>query len=54
MKRFNESTTVGAIGTGALKSLKGKVSLLKSNKKKKSNESFDRFIGTIINEVKSN
>ena len=54
MKRFNESTTVGAIGTGALKPLKGKVSLLKNNKKKKSNESFNRFLGNIINEVKSN
>ena len=49
-----ETTTVGAIGTGALKPVKGKVTLLKSNKKKKANESFNRFLDNIINEVKSN
>ena len=49
-----ETTTVGAIGTGALKPIKGKVTLLKSNKKKKANESFNRFLNNILNEVKSN
>ena len=49
-----ESTTCGAIGVGALKPVKAKVSLLKNNKKKKTNESFNHFLDNIIHEVKSN
>ena len=51
-------TTVGTVGAGPLKALgKGKVSLLKKakgKKAKKANESFNRFLDNIINEVKSN
>jgi hypothetical protein len=47
--------TVGAIGVGPLKALgKGAVKLKKVNKRKRATESFHKFVGRVINEVKSN
>ena len=50
----SENTSCGSLGVGVLKPVKTKVTLLKSNKKKKANESFKGFLDNILNEVKSN